>query len=340
MLYLSIKLTFVQMYNLGIHLGHSFHVSKFLSFWIYGGWRSSLFIINLVKTRILLKNIIDVIQSATLFLRPIWFVNLNQRVGPYITRYAVLSGEPYVSYYWVNGTLTNYIAIFGWYMALYKLLISSKYKLRHRDKYKLLSYFGFLSHRRRYPALGFVTSTLVSWRAVNEFWSMSIPCAAVVDSNVLSWNISLPIPGNDDSLLCLNYYCYILTRNIIFSKGWNVVKFLGIIKKSKIDQQITISQHKKKILLVYFYRRKHQLNMRKNLLNDYFKEIKPLENLRWRFDNVMFDMTIFNTEYNAFKNDRFFNFFGISFNEAFESGRGNYWGLYINWGFCFISRTD
>jgi ribosomal protein S2 len=42
---------------------------------------------------------------------------------------------------------------------------------------------------------------------------------AVVDSNVLSWNISIPLPGNDDSVLCLNYYCFLVSRSILYSKG-------------------------------------------------------------------------------------------------------------------------
>jgi hypothetical protein len=35
----------------------------------------------------------------------------------------------------------------------------------------------------------------------------------------------------------------------------------------------------------------------------------------------MFDMTIFSTEYSAFYNRGFFNYFGISYSEAFESNK-------------------
>ena len=65
--------------------------------------------------------------------------------------------------------------------------------MRHRDKLKVLSFLGFLNFRSRIPGLGFVTSTLISWKAISEFWVISIPCAAVIDSNTLSWNVSLPI---------------------------------------------------------------------------------------------------------------------------------------------------
>jgi len=45
---------------------------------------------------------------------------------------------------------------------IYNFVKTEKYKLRHRDKLKMLGYFGFLNHRSRFPAMGFVTSTVPS----------------------------------------------------------------------------------------------------------------------------------------------------------------------------------
>jgi hypothetical protein len=41
--------------------------------------------------------------------------------------------------------------------------------MRHRDKIKILGYFGFLNHRSDLPGMGFITSTMTSWKAVSEF---------------------------------------------------------------------------------------------------------------------------------------------------------------------------
>lgn len=193
MLFLKIKLTFVQMYNLGIHLGHTLKLSKFLSYWVYGGWRNNLFIINLVKTRVILKATIGTIEGTASFSKPIWFINLNKKTSALVGKYAIVSGEPYATYHWISGSLTNYKFIFRWYNIIHNFLKFNKYKLRHRDKIKMLGYFGFLNHRSKFPGMGFVTSTVISWKAVSEFWIITIPCAAVADSNTLSWNISLPI---------------------------------------------------------------------------------------------------------------------------------------------------
>ena len=143
MSFLIIKLTYVQMYRLGVHLGHTLNLSKFLSYWVYGGWRSNLFIINLVKTRVILKAMIGAIQATTLSAVPVWFINLDQRVGNFVNRYAIISGEPYCSYYWISGTLTNYRSIFSWFNMLHYFVKKEEYKMRHRDKLKMLSFLVF-----------------------------------------------------------------------------------------------------------------------------------------------------------------------------------------------------
>lgn len=84
------------MYNLGIHLGHTLKLSKFLSYWVYGGWRSNLFIINLVKTRVILKAMISTIEGAVMSCRPIWFINIDKKTGGFINRYAIIAESLFV----------------------------------------------------------------------------------------------------------------------------------------------------------------------------------------------------------------------------------------------------
>jgi hypothetical protein len=58
-------------------------------------------------------------------------------------------------------------------------------------------------------------------------------------------------------------------------------KYLGIIRNNKVDQQDTICKHKKKMLLVYFYKRRNNkgVKIRNGLLEHYFDSIKPFENI-------------------------------------------------------------
>jgi len=325
MLYLSVKLTFVQMYNLGIHLGHTLELSKFLSYWVYGGWRHNLFIINLVKTRVILKTMIETIQGAVDNYKPIWFINLDKRRGTFINRYAILAGEPYNSYYWISGSLTNYRSIFSWYDILYWLVNTEKFKMRHRDKLKLLSYFGFLNHRWKFPGMGFISSTIISWKAVSEFWTLAIPCAAVVDSNTLSWNVSLPIAGNDDSLVCLNYYCYLVSINAVYGKVWKIIQFKRRIRyKFYNNHLINDIDLKKKMLLIYLYNNRYELNHKYDYIRTHFikeaEEPQPFEYASdWEARNLKFDMSVFHTSYTVFRNDTFLDFFGYLHSDTFDS---------------------
>ena len=173
--------------------------------------------------------------------------------------------------------------------------------------------------------MGFVTSTVVSWNAVSEFWVISIPCAAIADSNTLSWNVSLPIAGNDESLACLNYYCFLVSKYVIFYKVWNIVRFRRIIKSKFYNSEyINDISIKKKMLLIYLYhtnkKRKHVYD---NIRNHFIKESEKTEDVLklyndWEARNFTVEMSVFNTRYIFLRNQGFFDFFGILYSEFYN----------------------
>lgn len=220
--YLSIR----QLMRLGIHLGHDKKNTKFLSSWIFGGWRHNVFIISLIKTFFLFKIGLRTFIRAGLRRRPVWFVTLSRFFGPLVARYGYISGEVFNIYWWINGSITNFFTIIGWHQLLIRLMMKNKYRLRHIDKKKLIGFFGIIHHRKRIPFAAFVPNVLDSLNAVDEFLTGKIPCLGIIDSNVGSWNVSIPVPGNDDSMVCINYYCYMVSRSIIsgkitFIRRWN-----------------------------------------------------------------------------------------------------------------------
>jgi hypothetical protein len=135
-----------------------------------------------------------------------------------VARYGFVCGEVFNIYWWIFGTLTNFYRILGWNQLVVRLMMRDKYKLRFRDKKRLASFFGLVAHRRRLPAAGFVTSVLDNLGPVDEFLAARLPCVGIVDSNVPSWNILMPVPGNDDSSVCVNFYCYLLSRSLLAGK--------------------------------------------------------------------------------------------------------------------------
>jgi hypothetical protein len=66
---------------------------------------------------------------------------------------------------------------------------------------------------------------------VDEFLAARLPCVGIVDSNVPSWNILMPVPGNDDSSVCVNFYCYLLSRSLLSGKVMFVHTWKKKVKK-------------------------------------------------------------------------------------------------------------
>jgi len=331
LLHAKTKLTLMQMVNLGMHIGHSLLISKFLSYWIYGGWRGEIFVINLVRTRIMFKVAIEAIYRTIYHKKPFWFINLDPYMGVFINRYAILCGESYCNFQWINGMLTNFKSIFSWSHLLFDLLLTNKYIMRTKDKKRLLSLVGFKNHRMRPAYMGFVSSTLKSWKAVNEFWVINMPCIAIVDSNVLSWNIPIPVPGNDDSVLCLNYYCFLISRSVIYSKVLTLREFKYKIRRKRKYFSMKELNLKRKALLSFIYSNDFFLDydFKLKVLNNKINKVSRFLNLEWKLDvdNTLFDLKLFNTTYSAFRNDIFFN---VIYPEGFTSFSSSAFDTFIN----------
>lgn len=221
-----ILLSFKQLSYFGVHIGHDITNYIFLSSWIFLGWYKNIFIINLYKTFLNLRFSVSLFNKCAMKRRPVIFVCIRSIFGPLVARYGFICGEVFNIYWWIFGTLTNFYRILGWNLLLVRLMMTDKYKLRFRDKKRLASFFGLVIHRRRLPAAGFVASVLDNLGPVDEFLAARLPCVGIVDSNVPSWNILMPIPGNDDSSICVNFYCYLLSRSllagkVLFVSNWN-----------------------------------------------------------------------------------------------------------------------
>ena len=226
-----ILISFKQLCYFGIHIGHSITNYIFLSSWIFFGWHKNIFIINLYKTFLNLRFAVSLFSNCALKQRPVVFVCIRSVFGPLVARYGFVCGEVFNIYWWIFGTLTNFYRILGWNHLIVKLMMKNKYKLRFRDKKRLASFFGLVAHRRRLPAAGFVTSVLDNLGPVDEFLAARLPCVGIIDSNVPSWNVLMPVPGNDDSSICVNFYCYLLSRSLLSGKVSFVYNWKKKIKK-------------------------------------------------------------------------------------------------------------
>ena len=60
--------------------------------------------------------------------------------------------------------------------------------------------------RLTWPRAIFVSSVYNSYFPVKEALYLGIPCLGVVDTNVPGRFVSMPFPGNDESINCLVFY--------------------------------------------------------------------------------------------------------------------------------------
>ena len=65
------------------------------------------------------------------------------------------------------------------------------------------------------PDLLFIIDTNKEILAVKEANKMGIPIVAVIDSNSNPEGIDYPIPGNDDAIRSIEYYCSAVSETII-----------------------------------------------------------------------------------------------------------------------------
>ena len=81
-----------------------------------------------------------------------------------------------------------------------------------------MSFVGFLSRFKRVPGCGYIPLVFDSLTALDEFASSIIPSISITDSNFNSIDVMIPLAGNDESIVCLNFFSYFLTRIIFVGK--------------------------------------------------------------------------------------------------------------------------
>jgi len=72
--------------------------------------------------------------------------------------------------------------------------------------------------RTRKPGGGFVPTYLDNVRIIDEFSTNRTPFIALVDSNVNSSDVLIPFLSNDDSLKCVNFFLYLIVKNVFIFK--------------------------------------------------------------------------------------------------------------------------
>lgn len=213
---LHLKVTYSQLLMYGIHVGHTFANSLLFSAWLVYSYIRNILIINLYKSIYQWKVGFLGLAAACRDRAPIWFINLHKGFSSIVKHSGVMCGEMSWTSGWIHGFLSNFSTMILVYRKL-NTYYSGAY--RPKQKWVVSELNEFVLSRMSWPRALFVSSVYHSYWPVREALFLGVPCFGVVDTNTICDYITIPFPGNDESLKCMAFYNdsvanFILIKNL------------------------------------------------------------------------------------------------------------------------------
>lgn len=202
--------TLEQMLKAGMHFGH--RTSKWhpkMKPYIFGA-RNGVHVIDLIKSRKMLENALELIKKFSAEGKTILIVGTKMQAKKTVKAIAEEVNMPYVSEKWMGGCLTNFMVVRK-LVKKYKELTDDrasgkleKYTKKEqlgidREIEKLEKKVGGLVNLMKMPDLIFVWDIKNEKTAILEAKKKNIPVVAVCDTNTNPEDINYVIPSNDDA---------------------------------------------------------------------------------------------------------------------------------------------
>jgi small subunit ribosomal protein S2 len=200
-----------------VHFGH--HTRRWnpkMGPYIFGV-RNGVHVIDLEQTVPMLHAALLAVREAVASGGRVLFVGTKRQASEKIAEAADRCGQPYVNHRWLGGMLTNWKTISQSIKRLRELegqldgetqgLTKKELLNLTRERDKLERSLGGIKEMGGQPSLLFVIDTNKEAIAVAEANKLGIPVIAVVDSNSDPEGITYPVPGNDDALRAISFYC-------------------------------------------------------------------------------------------------------------------------------------
>ncbi len=227
---MAISISMRQMLEAGVHFGHQkrFWNPKMAPY-IFGE-HEKLHIINLETSLPKFREMLEFIGNITAKRGKILFVGTKFAAHDIIREEAIRCGMPYVDNRWLGGMLTNYKTIrqsIRRYKDLEAMfenpkLISGRTKkevlMMQRQKTKLASNLEGIKNMGGLPDALFIIDVKEEKTAIQEAKRLSIPVCGIVDTNTSPEGIDYFVPGNDDAIRAIRFYCKTIADVIIESR--------------------------------------------------------------------------------------------------------------------------
>jgi small subunit ribosomal protein S2 len=221
------KVIIKDLLDAAVHFGHK--TSRWnpkMAPYIYG-MRDGVHIIDLNQTAGLLTAALKTLYEIAKNNGRILFVGTKIQASDIIASYAERCGQYYVNHRWLGGMLTNWGTVsksIKTLESLEEILKAEEQEQTHtkkeileitRKKDKLEKAFGGIRNMGGKPDIIIIIDTNKEHIARSEADKLSIPIIAILDTNSDPDNIAYPVPGNDDAIRSITYYCEIFSNTIL-----------------------------------------------------------------------------------------------------------------------------
>ena len=207
-----------EMLEAGVHFGHSTRRwNPRMKPFIFGE-RNKIHILDLQQTVPMLHAALKALSDVTSRGGRVLFVGTKRAAADKIAETARNCGQYYVNHRWLGGMMTNWATVSQSIRRLRDLearmegdeinQLTKKEVLqltRERDKLELT--LGGIKEMGGLPDMLFVIDTNKEAIAVEEANRLNIPVIAIVDSNAKPDGVDYIIPGNDDAMRAISFYC-------------------------------------------------------------------------------------------------------------------------------------
>ena len=190
------------------------------------GVRNGVHIIDLQQTVPMLHAALAAIRQVTASGGRVLFVGTKRQASELVADGASRCGQYFVNHRWLGGTLTNWNTITASIRRLRDLdetldgdeiagLTKKEQLGLTRERDKLQRALGGIKEMGALPDIMFVIDTNKEAIAIKEANKLNIPVVGVIDSNSDPAGITFPIPGNDDAIRSISFYCDLVARAVL-----------------------------------------------------------------------------------------------------------------------------
>ena len=215
-----------QLLEAGVHFGHQTkRWNPKMKKYIFGE-RSGIYVIDLEKTAQALNKARDYLLQIASKGQTVLFIGTKKQAQNVIEQEAIRSKMFYVSKRWLGGVLTNYETIKKSIKHLKDIdkmqedgildgLSKKEASQINKERAKLEKNLSGIKQMPGLPGAIFVIDSKKEETAVKEARKLSIPIAALIDTNCNPDLIDFPIPGNDDAMKSIQLITSLMADSVI-----------------------------------------------------------------------------------------------------------------------------